>query len=713
MNNAKIGSILQNSIKPLSPDDTVKTALNIMHKYAISSVIIVDETHHPIGIFTERDSLKIIADDIQSTAMLADVMKGNVFSITENYYIHDAYVLMQERKYRHLVIVDDNKVYKGVVTEGDFLRHMGFEDVVEGKNINQAMSEFILTVEAETSIIATAKLMSQKRCDYAIVLQSKKPSAIITERDITLYCANHTIDNETSISSIFNDNVYSINKDLPLSEASNLMKQHSIHQLVVLNDKKELVGLITRHDILKAIHGAYFEFLLKTIEEKTKKEIQLNEQTIALEKLANFDILTGLPNRLLFTKLLKKSIAHTLINKNCVALIILDIDRFKDINDNYGPAIGDELLKSLSQRLIKHIKKGDYIARLGGNEFALILEDVQDEQHIPKVIKNILNKIAEPINLSNATTVSVKSCAGAVILPKDTKDVNLAIQYANSALHQAKQNGHGMYQFYTDEFLLKSLQKIAYENALRLAIKNNELELYYQPQVHMKTNKIISAEALLRWTTKDGQIIPPSVFIPIADETGLINEIGEWVLFEACRQGKIFLELGHNITIAVNVSANQVKYQDLPSLISKALNKYNFDPHKLEIEITESALMQREEDVVEMLYALRAKGIRLAIDDFGTGYSSLSYLKRFPIDVLKIDKIFIDDIPYDNDDCAIVTAIIEMGKALGYHVLAEGTEKQEQLDFLKDKDCTVYQGYIKSKPLPAKEFLELLESEKD
>ena len=711
MNNAKISSILHNSIKPLSLNDTVETALHIMHKHAISSVIVVDEMNHPIGIFTERDSLKIIAEDVQSSSLLADVMTRDVFSISENHYIHDAYILMEEKEYRHLVVVDDNNVFKGVVTEGDFLRQMGFEDVVQAKYINEAMSEFILTVSSDTSVIETAKLMSKKRCDYAIVIQEQKPTAIITERNITFYCRNNVVNEQTKISNICNDKIYSIDKNQSLSEASDLMKQHSIHQLVVLNDEKELVGLITRHDILKAIHGAYFEFLLKTIEEKTKKEEKLKEQAIALEKLANFDTLTGLPNRLLFTKLLKKSIANTLRNKNNVALIILDIDRFKDINDNYGPTIGDELLKSLAQRLIGQIREGDSIARLGGNEFAIILEHVEDERHIPKIINKMLNKIAEPINLSNATIVSVKSCAGVVILPKDTKDVNLAIQYANSALHQAKQDGHGMYQFYTDEFLLKSLQKIAYENALRLAITNGELELYYQPQVHMKTKKIIGAEALLRWTTQDGEVIPPSIFIPIADETGLINDIGEWVLFEACKQGKIFLDMGYNITMAVNVSANQVKYQDLPLLVSNALNTYEFDPHKLEIEITESALMQREEDVVDMLYALRAKGIRLAIDDFGTGYSSLSYLKRFPIDVLKIDKIFINDLPYDDDDCAIVTAIIEMGKALGYHVLAEGTEKQEQLNFLKDKGCTSYQGYIKSKPVPAKDFLALLQAE--
>ena len=489
------------------------------------------------------------------------------------------------------------------------------------------------------------------------------------------------------------------------------MQQHSIHQLIVINENEELIGLLNRHDILKAVHGAYFDFLLKTIDEKTRKENKLKEQAIALEKLANYDTLTQLPNRLLFKKLLQKSIANAVRNKYTIAVIIFDIDRFRDINDSYGHSIGDQLLNEVAKRFSEQIREGDLIARLGGNEFAMILEHINDANTLPKLIQKYLNLLSQTIYLANSTEVSIEACAGVVLAPQDSQNLDQIIQFANSALHQAKQEGHGIYKFYTTEFLEKSLQKIAYENALRNALKNNELELYYQAQVHMQTQKIVGAEALLRWKTKDGSMVPPSVFIPIADESGLINEIGEWVLFEACRQGKIWMDAGHHITLAINISANQVKYQDLPSLVSQALYETKYDPHKLEIEITESALMQREEETVEMLYSLRAKGIKLAIDDFGTGYSSLAYLKRFPIDVLKIDKSFIDDIPFEADDCAIVTAIIEMGKALGYQVLAEGTEKQEQLDFLEKKGCHLYQGYIKSKPLPAKEFEALLVSQ--
>ncbi|MBC8238522.1 MAG: EAL domain-containing protein, partial [Helicobacteraceae bacterium] len=707
----KISSILKASVQALTKNDTIDTALLLMQEHAISSVVIIDEQEKPIGIFTERDSLYAIANNTRYTSTLAEAMTKDVFSVFQDSYIHDAYILMERKEYRHIVVVDKNNVFKGVVTEGDFLRHMGFEDVIQEKNISQAMSESILTISADTSILETAKLMSAKKCDYAIVIKDNKPSLIVTERDITLYCANHSLEKDTKISALDTQKMYTVDKDKSLQEASSLMQQHSIHQLIVTNKNKELIGLISRHDILKAVHGAYFNFLLRTIDEKTKKENKLKEQALALKKLANYDLLTQLPNRLLFKKFLQKSIANAIRNQYSIAVIIFDIDRFRDINDSYGHIIGDELLSKIAIRLTKQIREGDVIARLGGNEFAIILEYIKDENTLPRLIQKYLNALSQTIYLSNSTEVSVEACAGIVLAPRDSQDVDQTIQFVNSALHQAKAEGHGIYKFYTTEFLEKSLEKIAYENALRNALKNKELELYYQPQVHMQTGKIVGVEALLRWKTKDGTMIPPSVFIPIADESGLINEIGEWILFEACRQGKIWMDAGYHITVAINVSANQVKYQDLPSLVSKALLETGYNPHKLEIEITESALMQREEETVKMLYSLRAKGIKLAIDDFGTGYSSLSYLKRFPIDVLKIDKSFIDDIPFEEDDCAIVTAIIEMGKALGYQILAEGTEKQEQLDFLEKKGCHMYQGYIKSKALPAKEFEALFQAQ--
>lgn len=344
------------------------------------------------------------------------------------------------------------------------------------------------------------------------------------------------------------------------------------------------------------------------------------------------------------------------------------------------------------------------MARLGGDEFAVILEHITHEDDVARVTDEILECISSACRLSNGVDVHINSSAGVVIAPRDGQNVEELFQHADSALYRAKNDGRGTYRYYTDEMTRIAQKKIAYENKLRNALANNEMEVYYQPQVHIHIGRIVGAEALLRWNDPQKGIISPSIFIPIAEDTGLINSIGEWVLNETCRQGKIWLDKGYRLTLAVNVSANQVKYQNIPQMVSNALRKSGYSADKLELEITESALMQREEEVVAMLHTLRAKGIRLAIDDFGTGYSSLSYLKRFPIDVLKIDKSFIDDIPYEKDDMAIVVAIIEMGKALGYQILAEGIEHKEQLEFLKEKGCTYYQGYIKSKPLQAAAF---------
>jgi EAL domain-containing protein (putative c-di-GMP-specific phosphodiesterase class I) len=320
----------------------------------------------------------------------------------------------------------------------------------------------------------------------------------------------------------------------------------------------------------------------------------------------------------------------------------------------------------------------------------------------------MLSAISVVAELSNGVELHIEASAGVTVVPKDATDIEELLQYADSALNDAKKNHKGYFSYYLKEMTIKAQEKVAFENALRNSIKNGELELYYQPQVYIQTGKIISAEALIRWNHPTNGLVNPTVFIPISEESGIINAIGEWVIHEACRQGKIWEDAGYNLTIAVNVSANQLKYQNIPKIVQEAIYESGYSANKLEIELTESALMQREESVVEMLHLLRAKEIRLAIDDFGTGYSSLSYLKRFPIDILKIDKSFIDELPYNKDDAAITVAVIEMSKALGYQVLAEGVENEEQLAFLKEKGCTMYQGYIKSKPLPAKEFEALL-----
>ncbi len=389
---------------------------------------------------------------------------------------------------------------------------------------------------------------------------------------------------------------------------------------------------------------------------------------------------------------------------------MFDLDRFKDVNDSFGHAAGDDLLQQVAQRFSVRLRDGDIISRLGGDEFAIVLEQLNRVEDAGRIAKEMIDAQHTPYKLIGGSVVHIGMSAGIVLFPDHGENPSELLQHADAALYKAKEEGRGIYRYYSDELTDSARLRIEYETRLRRAVENDEFEVYYQPQVHIATGKIVGAEALVRWNDPENGMVLPSLFIPIAEETGLISAIGEWVLNETCRQGKVWLDNGHRLTLAVNLSAHQVRYQNVPNIVERALKKSGYPADKLELELTESALMQREEETVSMLHMLRAQGIRLAIDDFGTGYSSLSYLKRFPIDVLKIDKSFVDDLPFDTEDMAIVTAIIAMGTALGFQILAEGTERIEQIEFLQEQGCTMYQGYYKSPPLPADEFIKLLKN---
>lgn len=965
MNLITLKSILVQSPRALRGNDTIADALEMMAELSISSVIIVDDLNHPVGIFTERDALRIVADLTSVETPLNEVMTRKPFCVDDTLYLHDAYALMEDKGYRHLVVVNEDGLFAGVVSEGDFLRHIGFEQLGKFKVVSEAMSSSPLIVALNTSLVEAAAAMAERKCDYAVVLDGANPVGIITERDITHWCAQKEIC-DTTVNQLLHRNIRLIHKEIPLQEAAVLMEEHGIHQLIVVDEVGSLVGLLSRHDVLHAVHGAYFEYLIRVIDQKnetiekmglhkqelhyeiesvsksarkwhtlfealpdgvvllesaTMRAVEFNETayrmhgysaqefallTISdycatetpeetqahveaieregrdsfetrhrtksgelidmlvnviaielggrshmiavfrditeqkkaaqsledqssflrtlldnipdlvfakdlegyyiagnkmferfigakesdiigkndfdfvapelaqffrdndkaaisagrprnneeylnfadgsyqgtfevtkvpmrdssdaitgligiarditqrklyeerLETLANYDPLTGLANRALFQSHLQNSIDKAKRHQTQMSLLMFDLDRFKDINDSYGHSAGDELLQIVSKRFLGRLREGDMISRLGGDEFAVIIENTVRPEDAGKLAEEMIGALAEEYRLSGGAVLHIGSSVGIAVFPDNGKDSATLLQNADAALYKAKSEGRGVYRYYTDELTDSARKRIECETRLRRAIINQEFEVYYQPQVHIATGRIVGAEALIRWNCPVRGVVSPVEFIPIAEETGLIGEIGEWVLNETCRQGKIWLDQGHRLTLAVNLSAHQVRHQNIPEIVDKALDVSGYPADRLELELTESALMQREEETVEMLHALRARGIRLAIDDFGTGYSSLSYLKRFPIDVLKIDKSFVDDIPFENDDMAIVTAIIAMGQALGFQVLAEGTEREEQIAFLKEKGCTMYQGYFKSPPIPAEEFEKLL-----
>ncbi len=427
-----------------------------------------------------------------------------------------------------------------------------------------------------------------------------------------------------------------------------------------------------------------------------------------LQYLANHDGLTGLPNRTLFLDRLNQELSRSRRYNYNLAVLFLDLDRFKIINDSLGHEVGDELLQAVGDRLLSCVRESDTVARLGGDEFVIILSDIQHEKAAAITAKKVIDAIAEPFILTNHEYF-VTTSIGISMFPTDGEDANTLIKNADVAMYRAKEQGKNNYQLYSPAMNARAIERLALENSLRHALEREEFFLHYQPKVSLTTGKITGMEVLLRWQHPQQGLIPPGKFISILEENGLIGVVGEWILRTACQQNKQWQQAGFEpLRLAINLSARQFREQNLTGAILNVLLKTGLDSQWLELEITESLLMEHKDMVIETLHQLHTNGVRLAIDDFGTGYSSLSYLKRFPIHTLKIDRTFIKDIPANGDDAAIAQAIIAMAHSLGLSVVAEGAETAEQIGFLLENRCDEVQGFYFSKPLSVDDFTQLL-----
>ena len=424
--------------------------------------------------------------------------------------------------------------------------------------------------------------------------------------------------------------------------------------------------------------------------------------------LAYYDALTGLPNRNLFIDRLKQGIARTDYSKRLISILAVDIDRFKSINDTFGLDTGDNVLKEVAEILSTSVRKGDTVARLGGDDFGVLLIDIAHSEDIILVIEKIMKNASQTITF-NGKEIVLSLSIGISVYPADGKDAYELIKNADLALSKAKQQGRKNYQFYTEDMDLKASEFVLMEKNLLPALKNKEFMLNYQPYWEINTKRIIGMEALLRWKNEELGMVSPGKFIPVLEEMGLILEVGKWILETACRQFKEWQGKGYLVVpVSVNVSPVQFRQKDLSEMIGKITKEFSLDPKLLTLEITESTFMHDIEFTSSVLKKLRDIGISISIDDFGTGYSSLSYLKRFPVDNLKIDISFIREIATDPDTASIVTAIIAMAHTLNLKTIAEGVETEEQWKILRLLRCDMGQGYYISKPLPAEEVEKFL-----
>lgn len=445
----------------------------------------------------------------------------------------------------------------------------------------------------------------------------------------------------------------------------------------------------------------HFVGIINDITERVSYETQL-------ERHAHYDELTGLANRNLLTDRMEQAITYAHRTSRLAAVMMIDLDRFKVINDSLGHRTGDALLKIVAQRLSACMRPGDTVARQGGDEFVVVMADLANEDDVAPVVRKLLDSLSHRITAGEHEVV-VTASVGVALYPRDGETAETLLKNADGAMYRAKELGRNGFQFYTPEMNARTLQRLELEAALRRALERDELVLFYQPKVELQHGKVVGAEALIRWRHPVLGLVSPADFIPLAEETGLIVSIGEWVIATACHQLKDWRNEGlPDISVAVNLSARQFVQEGLSSVVAQALRSSGVPANRLELEVTESAVMQDPERTVATLRELKRIGVSLSLDDFGTGYSSLNYLKRFPINTLKIDQSFVRDITTDPDDAAIAAAVISLAHILRLSVIAEGVETAAQLGYLRQHGCDEIQGYYFSRPLPADQFAALL-----
>jgi diguanylate cyclase (GGDEF)-like protein len=427
-----------------------------------------------------------------------------------------------------------------------------------------------------------------------------------------------------------------------------------------------------------------------------------------IRQLAYYDVLTGLPNRGMFLERLHQTLSQAQRDREKVNLIFLDLDNFKDVNDTQGHNVGDQLLKSVAERLSVCMRDSDVLARLGGDEFVVVCPSLATQDSIAAIVQRIQAVFIDPFELEGRQ-VYTSASIGIAVYPDDSLDATTLFRCADTAMYQAKNEGRAQFRFFSPELNQKIMQRVELENSLRQGLDKQEFFLHYQPLWDLKTSKMAGVEVLLRWQSSDYGLMQPSTFISLLEDSGLINNVGEWVLRTACAQMREWTISEHrDLKMAVNISGKQMKHPKFLEMLTTIIQETGVDPHNLELEFTESVIMDNVENTVEIFRKLKEMGIQLSIDDFGTGYSSLNYLKHFPVDRIKIDRSFVSDVFNNQSDAAIIEAIVSMAQSLSLRVVAEGVENSDQLHSLSQLGCDEVQGYYLAMPMHAEALAEKL-----
>ncbi len=760
-----IGLMNQSSVASCNLDDDDSEFNSLIHAHTSCALVMVDS--QLLGIFTEHDLVQLTAEG----RTLAEITVGEAmthpvttFQSTEVQDLHDILSLTRQHRIRHLPIVDRHDQLLGIITFETVQRLLQPTDWLRFQRVVEVMSNISIHALPKVSVRRVTQLMIQHQVSCVLIAEPfeshenselktsvenvpLRPVGIITERDIVQFQTLELNLNNIQAQTLMSAPLFLVSPENSLWSAHQQMQQRRVRRLIVAGEQGELKGIITQKSLLQALEPQEMYGIIEALKGQVSQleaekaqllqnrarelEKQVQKRTLELESAnqqlqqeiikrrqieqqlvhdALHDALTGLPNRTLLKERIEFTIQHAKRNRDYLfALLFIDLDRFKTVNDSRGHLIGDQLLITVAKFLLQSLRDNDLVARLGGDEFVILLDGIHKLQDATQIAARILDRLAVPFDIEEQA-IFISASIGIVVSSTNYDNGEDILRDADIAMYRAKEKGKACYEVFDQAMYLETLKSVELENNLRHALQRGELVLHYQPIISLSSRELVGVEALMRWRHPQRGLLLPSEFIPIAEDTGLIVPIGEWVLAEACRQLKVWQQKLASIPqietfkISINVASQQFQQPQFIQKLDRVLLATGLNGSCLRLEITESVLVESGGTIQNILAQIKQRKIKLSIDDFGTGYSSLSYLKRFPIDNLKIDRSFIEGMSCDEESWEIVRTIITLAKTLGMETISEGIETAEQLTQLKNLGCQFGQGYLFAEPLDVQEI---------